>query len=101
MGEDLRIGSAFRVRREAATMRRDEPTIPEVQDQDVSFLGPHAIAIFVSAIEMGIIIACFTRFVARSDKEKTRIKALIYFLTFVATCVRFSYSVFFGYLDTK
>jgi hypothetical protein len=98
MEEDLRIWSAVRTRLEAAPVRRDEPTIPEVQQQDVSFLGPHAIAIFVSAIEMGVIIACFMRFVGRSDKEKTRIKALIYFLTFVAVCVRFF--ILFSFLDT-
>jgi hypothetical protein len=62
-------------------------TIPEIEVLGVAFLGPHALATFISAIEMGIIIACFARFLARSDEEKTRIKVLVYFLTFVAMCV--------------
>ena len=72
-------------------MRRDNSTtIPEVDALGVAFLGPHALATFISAIEMGVIIACFARFLARSEKEKTRIKVLVYFLTCVAMCVRFS-----------
>ena len=74
------------------SVRQDEATtIPEVEVLGVAFLGPHALATFISAIEMGIIIACFARFLARSE-EKTRIKVLVYFLTFVAMCVEFTYS---------
>jgi sulfite reductase beta subunit-like hemoprotein len=103
MEEDLFILSVLRGAASVGlglgtTERRGEPNIPEVQQQGVSFLGPHAIAMFVSAMEMGVIIACFARFIARSDKEKTRIKALVYFLTFVAACVRLSCTVVFDVL---
>ena len=51
--------------------------IPEVEDLSVAFLGPHALVTFISAIEMGIIIACFAHFLALSE-EKTRIKVLVH-----------------------
>jgi hypothetical protein len=75
------------------SVRQDEATtIPEVDVLGVAFLGPHALTMFIGAIEMGIIIACFARFLARSEEEKTRIKVLVYFLTFVAMCVEFTHS---------
>ena len=75
----------------------DSTTIPDVGDLGVAFLGPQALATFISAIEMGIIIACFARFLARSEKEKMRIKVLVYFLTCVAVCVMFSLSVWWRF----
>jgi hypothetical protein len=82
----LGLGS-LSVRQDIAT------TIPDVGDLGVSFLGPHALAMFISGIETGIIFACFARFLARSEKEKTSIKVLVYSLTCVAMCVRFSLSL--------
>jgi hypothetical protein len=38
---------------------------------------------------MGIVITCFMRFLARSEKERMPIKLLVYFVTFVAACVGF------------
>ena len=74
------------------SVRQDEATmIPKVEDLGVTFLGPHALAMFISAIEMGIIIACFACFLACSE-EKTCIKVLVYFLTFMAMCVEFTHS---------
>jgi len=70
--------------------QNEATTIPDVQVQGVAFLGPHALATFISAIETGIIIACFARFLARSENEKTGIKVLVYSLTCVAMCVMFS-----------
>ena len=76
---------------ESLPVRQDNSTtIPDVGDLGVAFLGPHALATFISGIEMGIIIACFARFLARSEKEKMRIKVLVYSLTCVAMCVTFS-----------
>ncbi|KAH9978521.1 hypothetical protein BJV74DRAFT_136552 [Russula compacta] len=65
--------------------RNDEPsTLPPVQSQGVAFLGPNALAAFISAIELGFVIACFSRFLARSEKERASIKVLVYFVTCVA-----------------
>lgn len=53
----------------------------------MAFLGPNALAAFISAIELGFVIACFSRFLARSEKERASIKVLVYFVTCVAMCV--------------
>ncbi|KAI0303291.1 hypothetical protein B0F90DRAFT_1709792 [Multifurca ochricompacta] len=47
--------------------------LPDVEDLGIAFLGPYALSAFISAFETGIIIT-----------EKMAIKALVYFLTFVA-----------------
>jgi len=89
--EDL-LTSALRVRLEAADgfglgslpARRDYSTVPDANSLGTAYLAPHAIAIFISALEMGIIVTCFTRFLVRSEKERTGIRFLVYFLTCVA-----------------
>jgi hypothetical protein len=65
------------------------PNLPSIEVLGVDFLGPTALATLISAVEMGIVIACFMRFLARSDKEPLHIKLLVFFLTFVSLCVVF------------
>jgi len=94
--EDL-LTSALRIRLEAAIgfglgslpARRDYSTVPDAESLGTAYLAPHAIAIFISALEMGIIVTCFTRFLVRSEKERTGIRFLVYFLTCVAVYVSF------------
>ena len=58
------------------------------QSLNVKYLGPKAVCVFVSAIETGMIILLFARFVARR-REKWAIQSLVYFVTFVALYVGF------------
>jgi hypothetical protein len=67
--------------------RNSAPNLPSIEELGVAFLGPTALATLISAVEMGIVIACFMRFLARSDKEPLHIKLLVFFLTFVSLCV--------------
>jgi hypothetical protein len=67
------------------------PNLPSIEVLGVDFLGPTALATLISAVEMGIVIACFMRFLARSDKEPLHIKLLVFFLTFVSLCVSSSF----------
>ncbi|KAH9970359.1 hypothetical protein BGW80DRAFT_1330006 [Lactifluus volemus] len=60
------------------------PNLPSIEVLGVDFLGPTALATLISAVEMGIVIACFMRFLARSHKEPLHIKLLVFFLTFVS-----------------
>ncbi|KAI9462525.1 hypothetical protein F5148DRAFT_220281 [Russula earlei] len=71
----------------AAVGSRDDgaaPNVPQGKDLGVAFLGPNSLALFISAIEMGVIVACFARFLARSEKERMAIRLLVYFVTCVA-----------------
>jgi hypothetical protein len=63
------------------------PKLPEIELLGAAFLGPYALSAFIGALEMGIVITCFMRFLARSEKERMPIKLLVYFVTFVAACV--------------
>ena len=91
------LTSALRVRLEAAVgfglgslpVRRDSSTVPDAESLGTAYLAPHAIAIFISALEMGIIVTCFMRFLVRSERERTGIRFLVYFLTCVAVYVSF------------
>jgi hypothetical protein len=66
----------------------DNPSmVPQVEQLGYAFLAPSALTALISAIELGIIIVCFTRFLVRLDKERWGIKALVYFVTCVAVCV--------------
>jgi F0F1-type ATP synthase membrane subunit c/vacuolar-type H+-ATPase subunit K len=85
----IRLGSVVGLGHGSLPVRRDDSTIPSTEELGSAYLGPHALAMFVSAIEMGIIVSCFARFLARSERERTRIKVLVYFLTCMATCVMF------------
>ncbi|KAI0291428.1 hypothetical protein BC826DRAFT_1022896 [Russula brevipes] len=60
------------------------PTLPEIELLGAAFLGPYALGAFIGALEMGVVITCFMRFLARSEKERMPIKLLVYFVTFVA-----------------
>jgi len=53
------------------------------QSLDIKFLGAKALSVFISAIEMGVIIVLFARFFIRK-RERLAIQFLIYFVTFVA-----------------
>jgi hypothetical protein len=57
-----------------------------IQADAVAFLGSNALSVFISAVETGVVIVFFARFIARK-KEKTAIRLLVYFATFVALCV--------------
>ncbi len=49
----------------------------------VEFLGPNALSVFISAIETGIIIVLFARFLYRRS-DRLAIQLLVYFVTFAA-----------------
>ena len=59
-----------------------------IENQAQEFLGSNALCVFISAIETGIVLVFFARFVARK-KERTAIQLLVYFVTSVALCVTF------------
>jgi hypothetical protein len=65
------------------------PKLPAIELLGAAFLGPYALTAFIGALEMGIVVTCFMRFLARSEKERMPIKLLVYFVTFVAACVGF------------
>ena len=59
-----------------------DAVLPGIESLGYNFLAPYALALFISAIETGVIVVCFTRFLARrADVEATPIKLLVYFLT--------------------
>jgi hypothetical protein len=78
---------SVRATTESRDTRSSSPTLPDIKELGIDFLGPNALATLFSVAEMGIVIICFMRFLARSKREKPRIKFLVYFLTFVALCV--------------
>jgi hypothetical protein len=56
----------------------------------VEFLGPNALSVFISAIETGMIIVLFARFLVRR-RERLAIRLLVYFVTFAALYVAFEH----------
>ncbi|KAI9433846.1 hypothetical protein H4582DRAFT_2081538 [Lactarius indigo] len=61
------------------------PVLPSIEILGYDFLAPYSLALFISALEMGVIVVCFTRFMARrAEAESSPIKLLVYFLTFVS-----------------
>ena len=62
------------------------------QSLNVKYLGPKALSMFISAIETGMIIVLFARFLARK-KERLAIQSLVYFVTFIALYVATYYIV--------
>jgi hypothetical protein len=78
---------SIRATAESWDTRSSPPTLPDIKDLGIHFLGPNALATLFSVAEMGIVIVCFMRFLARSKRERLRIKLLVYFLTLVALCV--------------
>jgi hypothetical protein len=78
---------SIRATAESRDTRSSPPTLPDIKELGIDFLGPNALATLFSVAEMGIVIVYFIRFLARSKKEKPRIKFLVYFLTFTALCV--------------
>ena len=67
--------------------RGSAPALPTTKELGIAFLAPSALVALISAVEMGIVIAFFVRFLARSKRERSYIKFLVYFLTVVATYV--------------
>ncbi|KAI0263730.1 hypothetical protein BC834DRAFT_290537 [Gloeopeniophorella convolvens] len=65
-------------------MSAESPTLPNVQVLDVDFLGSFAVSSFVGALETGVIIALFMRFLARSEAENIYVKLMVSLVTFVA-----------------
>jgi len=59
-----------------------------IQTNGRAFLGTNAVAVFISAIETGIVLVYFARFFARKN-ERMAIRLLVYFVTFVALYVAF------------
>ncbi|KAN0141175.1 hypothetical protein V8E53_000931 [Lactarius tabidus] len=60
----------------------NEAVLPSTETLGSDFLAPYALSLFISALETGIIIVCFARFLARrADSESAPIKLLVYFLT--------------------
>lgn len=49
----------------------------------VEFLGPNALSVFIGAIETGVIIVLFARFLIRK-REQLAIQLLVYFVTAAA-----------------
>ncbi|KAI9451549.1 hypothetical protein BJY52DRAFT_96740 [Lactarius psammicola] len=60
----------------------NEAMLPSIQVLGSDFLAPYSLSLFISALETGVIIVCFARFMARrADAESYPIKLLVYFLT--------------------
>ncbi|KAH9037584.1 hypothetical protein EDB84DRAFT_1655336 [Lactarius hengduanensis] len=61
------------------------PVLPKTKVLGYDFLAPYSLSLFISALEMGVIIVCFVRFMTRrAEAESSSIKLLVYFLTFVS-----------------
>ena len=60
-------------------------TVPSL---GIEFLGPNALSVFICAIETGMIIVLFSRFIVRR-RERLAIEILVYFVTFSALYVAF------------
>ena len=72
MSIDIRFG----------TWAANDAVLPSIEELGCNFLAPYALTLFISALETGVIVVCFTRFLARrADTENTPIKLLVYFLT--------------------
>ncbi|KAN0109845.1 hypothetical protein V8E52_008951 [Russula decolorans] len=64
-------------------IRNQENGTMNFQSFGVEFLGCRGLSMFISAIEMGMIIVLFARFVVRR-RERLVIQLLVYFVTFAA-----------------
>ncbi|KAH8991536.1 hypothetical protein EDB92DRAFT_1993605 [Lactarius akahatsu] len=61
------------------------PVLPKIEVLGYDFLAPYSLCLFISALEMGVIVVCFARFMAhRAEAESSPIKLLVYYLTFVS-----------------
>ncbi|KAH8995824.1 hypothetical protein EDB86DRAFT_3159553 [Lactarius hatsudake] len=61
------------------------PVLPSIEVLGYDFLAPYSLCLFISALEMGAIVVCFARFMARrAEAESSPIKLLVYFLTIVS-----------------
>jgi hypothetical protein len=58
------------------------------QSLNVEYLGAKALSVFISAIETGMIIVLFARFLVRR-RERLAIQILVYFVTFMALYVAY------------
>jgi hypothetical protein len=66
------------------TWETNEVVLPDIEDLGSGFLAPYALSLFISAIETGVILVCFARFLNRrgqADTESIPIKLVVYFLT--------------------
>lgn len=67
------------------TWETNEVVLPSIEALGSEFLAPYSLAVFISALETGVVVACFVRFLARrADAEPSPIKLLVYFLTCVS-----------------
>ena len=67
------------------TWETNEVVLPSIETLGYDFLAPYSLALFISALETGVIIVCFARFLnRRADAESWPIKLLVYFLTFAS-----------------
>ena len=64
------------------------------QTLDVEFLGSKALSVFIGAIETGMIIVLFSRFIVRR-RERLAIQLLVYLVTFVALYVAFEHVIYY------
>jgi hypothetical protein len=71
-------------------IRNQENGTMNFQSFGVEFLGCRGLSMFISAIEMGMIIVLFARFVVRR-RERLVIQLLVYFVTFAALYVAFEH----------
>ena len=62
------------------------------QSLNVEFLGPKAVSVFIGAIETGMIIVLFSRFIVRR-RERLAIQLLVYFVTFMSMYVTISFHI--------
>ena len=60
------------------------------QSLGVEFLGSRGLSMFISAIEIGMIIVLFARFVVRR-RERLAIQLLVYFVTFATLYATFEH----------
>lgn len=72
MSNDTRFG----------TWKTNEAVLPSTETLGFNFLAPYSLALFFSALETGVIVVCFARFLARRAKaESSTIKFFVYFVT--------------------
>ena len=59
------------------------PVLPSAKSLGSHFLASYGLCFFFSAVETGVILVLFSRFLARrAFAESTTIKLLVYFVTF-------------------
>ena len=63
----------------------DAAVLPNTKSLGSNFLASYSLCLFISALETGIIVVLFSRFLARrAFAESHPIKYLVYFVTFIA-----------------